>query len=138
MGRTCLRPGIVALAFAVLASSAVGHWQEPPQPLKQLTLEQLANVEVVTASKEPEPLRRTPAAQRYTFLTNDDIRRSGVAKLPEALGGFRVWKLQGSTPTNRRGGSGSRNPALQISSGSHRRVKGLHHAVRRRTSAVPP
>src|SRR5437879_11488153 len=31
-------------------------------PLKQLSMEQLGDIEVTTASKEPEQLRRTPAA----------------------------------------------------------------------------
>ena len=52
-------------------------------PLKQLTLEQLANVEVVSASKEPELLSHTPAA--LYVLTQVDIRRSGATTLPEVL-----------------------------------------------------
>lgn len=52
-------------------------------PLKNLTLEQLGNVEVTTASKEPEQVWKTPAA--IYVLTSDDIRRSGVTSVPEAL-----------------------------------------------------
>src|SRR5690242_4692557 len=51
--------------------------------LKQLSLEALGNVEVSTASKSPEEARRVPAA--ITVITQEDIRRSGVTSLPEAL-----------------------------------------------------
>jgi iron complex outermembrane receptor protein len=57
--------------------------QSPTEPLKQLSLEELANVQVVTASKEDEPLLQTPAA--IFVLTQDDIRRSGATSIPEAL-----------------------------------------------------
>jgi hypothetical protein len=51
--------------------------------LKRLTLEELGNLEVTTASKEPETIRRTPAA--VALLTSEDIQRSRVTSLPEAL-----------------------------------------------------
>jgi iron complex outermembrane receptor protein len=57
--------------------------READNPLKQLSLEQLGKVEVVTTSKVPEPVWKTPAA---TFvITRDDIKRSGVTTIPEAL-----------------------------------------------------
>src|SRR5437879_13098006 len=43
--------------------------------LKRLSLQQLGNIEVTTASKEPIKVLRTPAA----------IRRSGATSIPEAL-----------------------------------------------------
>src|SRR5580704_2539700 len=52
-------------------------------PVKQLTLEQLGDVEVTTASKEPEEVWQTPAA--IYVLTGEDIRRSGATSIPEAL-----------------------------------------------------
>jgi iron complex outermembrane recepter protein len=51
--------------------------------LKQLSLEQLANVEVTITSKEPVTIARTPAA--IYVLTAEDIRRSGATSIPEAL-----------------------------------------------------
>lgn len=57
--------------------------QNPPGNLKQLTLEQLGNVEVTTASKEPAKVSRTPAA--IYVITQEDIRRSGATSIPEAL-----------------------------------------------------
>jgi iron complex outermembrane recepter protein len=53
------------------------------QPLSHLSLEQLGDVEVTTASKEPEQVWRTPAA--VYVLTQEDIRRSGATTIPDAL-----------------------------------------------------
>jgi iron complex outermembrane receptor protein len=55
----------------------------PSNPLKQLTLEQLGNVEITTTSKEPEQVWKTSAA--VYVLTGDEIRRSGATSIPEAL-----------------------------------------------------
>ena len=53
------------------------------QSLKNLTLEQLGNVEITTTEKVPEQVWKASAA---TFvLTNDDIRRSGATSIPDAL-----------------------------------------------------
>src|SRR5580704_8675757 len=54
-----------------------------PQDLNQMSLEQLGNVEITTASKEPEQLWQTPAATYV--LTQEDIRRSGATTIPELL-----------------------------------------------------
>ncbi|HEX4312251.1 MAG TPA: TonB-dependent receptor plug domain-containing protein [Acidobacteriaceae bacterium] len=54
-----------------------------PKQLKKLSLEQLGKVEVVTANKEPTEVWNTPAA--IFVLTQDDIRRSGVTNVPDAL-----------------------------------------------------
>ncbi|MGH9515075.1 MAG: TonB-dependent receptor plug domain-containing protein [Terriglobales bacterium] len=52
-------------------------------PLKVLTLEQLGNVEVTTASRAPEEVRKTPAA--IYVLTQEDIERSGATTIPDVL-----------------------------------------------------
>jgi iron complex outermembrane recepter protein len=51
--------------------------------LKELSLAQLGDIEVTTASKEPEEVWRTPAA--IYVLTQEDIRRSGATSIPEVL-----------------------------------------------------
>lgn len=51
--------------------------------LKNLTLEQLSQIEVTTPSKEPEQAFRSPVA--IYVITSDDIRRSGATSIPEAL-----------------------------------------------------
>lgn len=48
-----------------------------------MSLAQLGNIDVTTVSKEPEKVMRTPAA--IYVLTEEDIRRSGVTTIPEAL-----------------------------------------------------
>ena len=52
-------------------------------PLKGLSLEQLGSIKVTTASKEPEEVWNTSAA--VYVITHDDIERSGVTSIPEAL-----------------------------------------------------
>jgi len=55
----------------------------PSNDLKSLSLEDLGNIEVTTASKEPAEVWQTPDA--IYVLTADDIRRSGVTSVPDAL-----------------------------------------------------
>jgi iron complex outermembrane receptor protein len=87
---------VLCLGF-LTAGASLARSQAPRDPLKQLTLEELANLEVVTASKEPEMLRAAPAA--VYVLTQDDIRRSGATSIPEALRlvpGVEVAKIDAS------------------------------------------
>src|SRR5438105_14502236 len=51
--------------------------------LKGLDLEQLGSIEVITVTKAPREISRTPAA--IYVLTSDDIRRSGATSIPEVL-----------------------------------------------------
>ncbi|MGH9512732.1 MAG: TonB-dependent receptor plug domain-containing protein [Terriglobales bacterium] len=65
-------------------------------PLKQLTLEQLGNIQVTTASKAPEEVWKTPAA--IYVITHEDIERSGATNIPEALRlapGIEVARIDG-------------------------------------------
>ena len=55
---------------------------DPPR-LHDLSLEELANLEVTTPGKTPESAFRAPAA--IYVLTQDEIRRSGATNIPEAL-----------------------------------------------------
>jgi iron complex outermembrane receptor protein len=61
----------------------VGGGQTAPGSLKQLSLEQLGDVEVTTVSKQPQQLQQTPAA--VFVITQEDIRRSGATNIPETL-----------------------------------------------------
>ena len=54
-----------------------------PQDLKRLSLEELSNIEVTTLSKEPEKASQVPSA--IYVITGDDIQRSGVTTIAEAL-----------------------------------------------------
>src|SRR6202049_4578379 len=51
--------------------------------LTQVSLEQLGQIEVTTASKRPVKVSQTPAA--IYVVTQDDIRRSGATSIPEVL-----------------------------------------------------
>jgi iron complex outermembrane receptor protein len=83
------------LGFGVLLGAVPGHAQQPDstaaQPdtgvsteaLKQLSIEQLMNLQVTSVSKRPERLAQTASA--IEVITGEDIRRSGASSLPEAL-----------------------------------------------------
>jgi iron complex outermembrane receptor protein len=51
--------------------------------LRTLSIDQLAEIEVTSASKRPEPVSGAPAA--IYVVTGDEIVRSGAPSLPEAL-----------------------------------------------------
>ena len=77
--------------------SSTGISAESQSSLKQLTLAQLGDVEVTTASKAPEQVWRTSAA--IFVLTQDDIRRSGATTIPETLRlvpGVEVARINGN------------------------------------------
>ena len=72
--------GTLSLLASLLA--ALGP-SSAAQSLKDLSLEQLGDIEVTTQSKEPEEIWRTPAA--ISVLTQEDIRRLGATNVPDLL-----------------------------------------------------
>ncbi|MBI1388833.1 MAG: TonB-dependent receptor plug domain-containing protein [bacterium] len=81
-------------AIAWFVSIAIALWLPMsviavPQPerdepdLANLSLEDLMNIEITSVSKQPE--RLSDAAAAIYVITSEDIRRSGVTTLPEAL-----------------------------------------------------
>src|SRR5688572_1359992 len=57
---------------------------EPPQlPLKTLSLEQLAEIEVTSVGRKEQLALTSPAA--LAVITQDDIRRLGARSIPEIL-----------------------------------------------------
>ena len=72
-----------ALTICVVAPAWAGDPDPGDQDLRNLSLEQLADVQVTSVSKRPEALLEAPAA--VYVITADDIRRAGVTRLPEAL-----------------------------------------------------
>ncbi len=85
---------IVAAATAMLLTLGLvcfpgsGLAQQPDsspsaEALKKLSIEQLMNLQVTSVSKRPERLSQTASA--IQVITQEDIRRSGAASLPEAL-----------------------------------------------------
>ncbi len=67
-------------ALLALASSAGA---QSTRDLADLSIEELSQVEIMSVSKRPEPLREAPGA--VYVITGDDIRRTGVTSLAEAL-----------------------------------------------------
>src|SRR3569833_1030150 len=85
------------LLFPSTLLAAVQPSDKQAQQLKSLTLEQLGNLEVTTQSKEPTEVWNTPAA--VYVLTGEDIRRSCVTSIPDALRlvpGVNVFRGYGS------------------------------------------
>jgi len=79
--RTLPVPVSLVLAGALCAGAAVS---EPiGSELLDLSIEELANLTITSASRVSESLRDTPAA--VFVITAEDIRRSGVTSIPEAL-----------------------------------------------------
>ncbi|HEY3154999.1 MAG TPA: TonB-dependent receptor plug domain-containing protein, partial [Candidatus Eisenbacteria bacterium] len=75
---------IAMLMLAPLQTAAqTEQGVEPPKRLKQLSLEELFDLEVTSVSKKPEPVSKTAAAVHV--VTADDLHRMGVLSIPEAL-----------------------------------------------------
>src|SRR5665213_1792937 len=82
--RRIVAVNVLALLFSLVArAQATQNLPNPPTDLSQLSLGQLGDIAVTTASKEPEQVWQTPAA--IYALTQEDIRRSGATTIPEVL-----------------------------------------------------
>lgn len=91
------RTTVLTFVLSPCLLSAAKQHSDQAQQLKSLTLEQLGNVEVTTQSKEPTEVWDTPSA--VYVLTSEDIRRSGVTSVPDALRlvpGVNVFRVNGS------------------------------------------
>ncbi len=79
MRRTfCLAP-LAPLLLALPAWAQI----EIPANLADMSIEDLATIQVTSVSRKPE--RLTGAAASVFVITNDDIRRSGATSIPEVL-----------------------------------------------------
>jgi len=70
-------------ASAAILGGAAQAGSSNIDDLRQLSIEELANIEVTSVSKRAEPLSAAPAA--IYVITHEDIRRFGAKSLPEAL-----------------------------------------------------
>src|SRR4051812_12315998 len=89
--------GCGALAVVFCAWTFADSPNSGPANLKQLSLEELSQIEVTSPSKGPEPAFRTDVA--IYVITGEDIRRSGVTSIPDALRlapGVEVARIDGS------------------------------------------
>ncbi len=82
--------GVVAVSALIMIPGqalAASEQRESAGPsledLRNLSIDELANLKVTSLSKRPEALSEAPAA--VYVITADDIRRSGASSLPEAL-----------------------------------------------------
>ncbi|MBI3144083.1 MAG: TonB-dependent receptor [Pseudogulbenkiania sp.] len=74
---------VIAVLCLALHASGVAAGELSSAELAQLSIEELADIEITSVSRRPEALRDAAAA--VYVITNEDIRRSGVTSLPEAL-----------------------------------------------------
>jgi iron complex outermembrane receptor protein len=83
------RPAHTAILLATLlagspvTASAQASHEATPSGLASLSFDELASLTVTSVSKRPEPW--ATAAASIFVITGEDIRRSGVTTLPEAL-----------------------------------------------------
>src|SRR5438045_8120746 len=94
-------PLFVLLGLPVMSragSSQVPQQNPDQRPLSSLSLEELASLDVTAATKEPEEIWKTPAA--IYVITNEEIRRSGVTNVSDALRlapGVEVGRISSTT-----------------------------------------
>lgn len=77
---------LMSLAAALAGQSApqtIPASPAAPTALRDMSLEQLSQIEVTSPSKEPTPAFRSPVA--IYVITGEDIRRSGAKTIPDAL-----------------------------------------------------
>ena len=70
---------LAALLLAAPAGAAVPQGRD----MADLSIEELANIQITSVSKKPE--RLAAASASVYVISADDIRRSGVSSIPEAL-----------------------------------------------------
>lgn len=86
--RRRLNACLVAVLFAGVQTSAIGA-----QDLAELSLEQLLDIPIVSASRFAQKVSEAPAA--VTVITRDEIRQYGWRTLAEALRGVRGFYIHG-------------------------------------------
>lgn len=109
-----LRPLALATALAaVLAAAPAAANMLPVTDIADLSIEELANLQITSVSKKPESLARAVAS--VYVITAEDIRRSGMTSLPEVLRlapNLHVGKVSnGGYAISARGMNGSTNSA---------------------------
>ncbi|MFH0728816.1 MAG: TonB-dependent receptor [Pseudomonadota bacterium] len=81
--RFFLIPLMIFLFLVQSGSVAAASGQKPPVDFTVMSLEELLNVDVVSASKKMQKLSETDAA--VFVISQDDLKRSGVTTIPDAL-----------------------------------------------------
>jgi iron complex outermembrane receptor protein len=78
-----LMPHLLGMVLATCAYAGERDGTRQPAEFADLSIEELANIDVTSVSKRPERLQDAPAS--VFVITADDIRRAGSRSLPEAL-----------------------------------------------------
>jgi iron complex outermembrane receptor protein len=76
-------PVLLGMALATCAVAGERDAIRQQAEFADLSIEELANIDVTSVSKRPERLQDAPAS--VFVITGDDIRRAGSRSLPEAL-----------------------------------------------------
>jgi iron complex outermembrane recepter protein len=74
---------VIALAGHCFSGPAFAAAMNPVEELREMSLEDLANLEITSVSKRAEALSK--AAASVFVITSEDIRRSGAMSIPEVL-----------------------------------------------------
>lgn len=74
---------IAILLLLSTVAVAANDRQPAPQDLKLLTIEELMEIDITVATREPEMVRNTAAA--ISVVTREDIHRAGVTTLADAV-----------------------------------------------------
>ena len=80
--RLC-RPGATAIMLMLPVYAGVQAATLPAADLSALSFDELANITVMSVSKQPEPLNQAPAS--IYVISRDDILQSGATTVPEML-----------------------------------------------------
>src|SRR4051812_17571596 len=92
---------VCVLWLAIASPAFAAGPSDPPdstQTLKGLSIEELSKIDVTSVSKHAEAISEAAAA--ISVITAEDIRRSGITELPEALRlvtGIAVARFNGET-----------------------------------------
>ena len=89
---------VVLCQTAIMRAQPVTQAARSAQDLKRLSIEELSALDVTSVSRRSEKLSETAAA--VSVIRQDDIRRSGVTTLPEAMrlaDGLDVARVNSST-----------------------------------------
>jgi iron complex outermembrane receptor protein len=82
---------VAGTAFALLVATQAAAVDSSTSALKDLSVEELMNIEVTSVSKTAAPLSTAPAA--IYVITHEDVVRSGATSLPEVLRLAPNWQV---------------------------------------------
>ena len=74
---------LLLVLFGVMAVASPGLAQSRAQDLSQVSIEDLMNIEITSASRKEQ--RAADVAAAVFVITHDDIRRSGMTTIPDLL-----------------------------------------------------